>query len=193
MKNSSKTIAAVLALTATLLAPTALQAAEVAGVRIEDGVKAGATDLVLNGAGLRTKVFFKVYVAALYAPRKNGNAAELMASGELRRLNLHLMRDIDATALLDSLREGLANNHSEAELAALKADTDRFAALMMAVGNGKSGDVIGIDFSAQGTAVTFNGQARGNVPGPAFGRALLRVWLGENPAQTDLKKSLLGS
>lgn len=174
------------------LATQAVRAAEVAGVRIEDRAKVGNTELVLNGAGLRTKLFFKVYAAALYAPRKTAQVGELLDSREPRRMTLHLLRDLDAETLMGALDEGLRANLSQSEQAALKADIDRFATVMRSVGNGKKGDVIAIDFSAEGTTVGVNGQPRGSVPGAAFGRALLRVWLGDHPVQGDLKKALLG-
>jgi hypothetical protein len=181
-------VAAFLALTANLAG-----AAEVAGVRVDDQAKSGNADLVLNGAGLRKKLFFKVYVAALYLPKKTTNAGEIIDSREPRRVALHMMRDLDADSLIGALKEGLQHNHSESELAALKADIERFEGIMHGVGNAKTGDVVGIDFSGDATTVSFNGQARGSVPGSAFGRALLKVWLGDKPADAGLKQALLGN
>ncbi|MBP7668921.1 MAG: chalcone isomerase family protein, partial [Burkholderiaceae bacterium] len=43
-----------------------VMAAEVAGVKLQEKVSVGGKDLVLNGAGVRTRMVFKVYVAALY-------------------------------------------------------------------------------------------------------------------------------
>ena len=54
------------ALIAALLSVPGLHAAEVAGVKVDDKIRVGSSDLVLNGAGLRSKVFIKVYVGALY-------------------------------------------------------------------------------------------------------------------------------
>jgi len=39
---------------------------EVKGVKVDESVQVGVNTLVLNGAGVRTKMMFKVYVAALY-------------------------------------------------------------------------------------------------------------------------------
>jgi long-chain acyl-CoA synthetase len=180
-------VAAFLALTADLAGAT-----EVAGVRVDDQAKSGNANLVLNGAGLRKKLFFRVYVAALYLPKKTTNAGEIIDSRDPRRITLHLVRDLDADSLIGALKEGLQQNHSESELAALKADIERFEGIMRGVGNAKIGDVVGIDFSGDATMVSFNGQARGSIPGFAFGRALLKVWLGDKPADADLKRALLG-
>ena len=55
-------------------------ALEVAGVKLEDNVHPGSRDLVLNGAGLRTKLFFKVYVAALYLSEKKTSGAAVQST-----------------------------------------------------------------------------------------------------------------
>src|ERR1700674_2979681 len=64
-------------------------AAEVGGVRLEDKVSVGAQELVLNGAGVRTRVLFKVYVASLYLPQKDTELAAVLAKSP-RRMQLHL-------------------------------------------------------------------------------------------------------
>lgn len=180
------------ALTLMLLAVSVAGAAEVAGVRIEDRVRIGSQDLMLNGAGLRSRMFFKVYVAALYLPRKATAAATILDSPEPRRVGLHLLRDLDADALVGALKEGLRQNHTDSELAGLRSELDQFETLMRRIGNAKAGDLITLDFSADGTAVGFNGQGRGAVSGDAFGRALLKVWLGDKPVDAGLKQALLG-
>jgi long-chain acyl-CoA synthetase len=182
----------VAAIVAALLAVPGLHAAEVAGVKVDDSISIAGSDLVLNGAGLRTKVFVKVYVGALYAGQKTNNAAALLDSTTPRRMTMRLMRDVDSDSLYGALADGLKANHSEAELAALKTQIDQFAAIMKKVGNARTGDTIAIDFNADGVAVSFNGEARGRVAGGAFAKALLKVWLGENPVDGSLKKALLG-
>lgn len=179
-------------LATALSAASGAFAAEVAGVRFDDTARSGSSDLVLNGAGVRTKIVFKVYAAALYATRKTSNAAALIDSREPRRIVMHMLRDVDADSLVGALQDGLRNNHSETELARMKPETDQFEQLMRAAGNAKAGDSIGIDFASDGIVVTFNGLTKGSVPGDAFARALLRVWLGEKPADASLKKALLG-
>lgn len=179
-------------LTAISLAVPPARAAEVAGLHVDNAARLGGTELVLNGAGIRAKLFFKVYVAALYAPKKVTTASAIVESREARRMALHMMRDLDADTLIGALKEGLLNNHSPAELAKLKPEIDQFEGVMRGVGNARKGDLITIDFTVDGTSVAFNGQSRGSVAGEAFARALLKVWLGDKPVDTDLKHTLLG-
>ena len=182
-----------LALLAALIAAPLAQAVEVAGVKVDDQVKVGASELVLNGAGLRTKVFVKVYIGALYVAQKTNAPAALLDATTPRRMSLRMMRDVDSDSLYGALRDGLKDNNSEAELAALKeGPTEQFAELMKKIGNVKNGDTVALDFTADGVGVSLNGEARGKVAGASFARALLKVWLGDNPVDGSLKKALLG-
>ena len=42
------------------------------------------------------------------------------------------------------------------------------------------------------TRVTINGEVKSNIAGVEFYAALLRIWLGEKPAEAGVKKALLG-
>ncbi|PKO39188.1 MAG: hypothetical protein CVU33_05890 [Betaproteobacteria bacterium HGW-Betaproteobacteria-6] len=181
------------ALIAALLAVPGLHAAEVAGVRVDDTVRVGSSDLVLNGAGLRSKFFFKVYVGALYVSQKATSSTAVYDSPQPRRMVMRMMRDLDSDSLNSALDDGLKNNHSPAELAELKTQADQLGAIMKGIGKAREGDTIGIDFSGDGIAVSLNGEMRGKVAGAGFAKALLKVWLGEKPVDASLKKALLGS
>jgi long-chain acyl-CoA synthetase len=181
------------ALIAALLAVPGLHAAEVAGVKVDDRIRVGTNELVLNGAGLRSKLFIKVYVGALYVGQKATTPAAIYDSPQPRRMVMRMMRDLDAETLSSALDDGLKSNHSPAELAELKTQADQLSAIMKGIGKASEGDTIGIDFSADGVAVSLNGEARGKVAGAGFAKALLKVWLGDKPVDASLKKALLGS
>ena len=180
------------ALLAALLAVPGLQAAEVAGVKVDEQIKVGGSELVLNGACLRTKVFVKVYIGALYVSQKANTPAALLDAATPRRMNLRMLRDVDSDSLYGALRDGLKDNNSEAELAALKGPVDQFAEIMKKIGTAKNGDTVSLDFTVDGVGVSLNGEVRGKVASAPFARALLKVWLGENPVDASLKKALLG-
>lgn len=180
---------------AACLAGGSAQAAdvEIAGVSVPAALSSGGQELVLNGAGVRTKFIVKVYVAALYATEKSSVAAALIDSDKPRRVRLMLLRDVDSKSLDGALQEGLRDNTPAQELAALKAPADRLSALMAEIGAVREGDVVDLDFDARGVSITDNGKPRGRIDSPAFARALLRVWLGDKPAQASLKNALLGN
>jgi hypothetical protein len=175
-----------------MLSMASASAIEVAGVRLEDKARVGNADLVLNGAGIRKKFIFKVYIGALYIAQATHDAAVVIHATTPRRMHLRLLRDTDADTLLNALRDGLKANLNAAEYAAQAASLGKLEALFKAVGQVKEGDVLTMDFSSEGVTVAMNGAARGLIEGEAFGRALLRVWLGDHPVDADLKKGLLG-
>lgn len=179
-------------LLAAWLTASAPQAAEVGGVKVEEKAQVGGQELVLNGAGLRTKFFIKVYVGALYVAQKTNSPAAIMDNPAPRRMVLRMLREMDADSLYGALDEGLRNNLTAAELAELKPQADQLGTIMKGIGTVREGDGIAIDFGAAGIEVGLNGKPRGKVEGAAFGKALLKVWLGDQPADASLKKALLG-
>lgn len=183
--------AAASALLAGMLAAGAL-ATEVGGVRLEDKLAMGARELVLNGAGVRTKLVFKVYVASLYVPQKATDLAGVLSQGP-RRIQLNLLRTLSADQLVDALNEGLADNNSAAELAAVKPQVDQLETIMKSFKEVKEKDVVTLDFVDGATRIGLNDEARGSIGGETFNQALTRIWLGDKPVQADLKKALLGA
>ncbi len=169
-------------------------AIEVAGFKFDDKVRVGSSDLVANGAGLRKKLVIKVYVMALYLPEKRSEADAVVAAKGAKRIAISMLRDLTAKQFVDALDEGLANNHSEAELAALNDRLKQFSDTLLAIGEAKAGNTIVIDWLPDsGTRLTINGQVKGkDIAGEDFYRALLKIWLGNKPVQEDLKQALLG-
>lgn len=166
-------------------------AAEIGGLTIPEKASVGGQELVLNGAGIRTRVVFKVYVGALYLPAKARTLAEVLAKAP-RRVQLSLLRNLTPDQLIDALVDGLKANNGEAELAAVKSQQEQMVATMKAFGDVKEKDVVTIDFVDGGTQIGLNGQAKSTIPGEAFNAALTKVWLGDKPVQDDLKKAMLG-
>lgn len=182
-----------LLLIAGLLLAWNVHALEVNDVRLEERVRLGDATLQLNGAGTRTRIIIDVYVAALYLAKKEGTAEEVLADNGSKRVALHILYGMSSAKLLNAFKEALEANLSEAELQALDAPIKKFYALFGAVSSINKGDVVLIDYlPASGTRVTINGTELGVVQGIEINRALLKIWLGNNPVQKELKKELLG-
>ena len=169
----------------------AAQGVEVGGVSLADKAGVGGQELVLNGAGVRTRAIFKVYVASLYVPAKATTPAGVLAKGP-RRIQMNLLRTLSADQLVDALVDGLKDNNSEADLAAVKAQQEQMVTVMKGFGEVKEKDVVALDYVDGATRILLNGQAKATIPGDAFNAALTRIWLGDKPVQADLKKALLG-
>ena len=171
------------------------QAVEVEGVKLDPTAQVGGAALQLNGAGVRTRAIFKVYVAGLYVPAKANNAAALLAQKGPRRMAITMLRNVDADTFSGALTEGLQKNLSEAQFSGFKAQIDSLSANFKAAGEAKKGDVIHLEFGPDaGTRVVINGKPSGAaIPGEDFYTAVLRIWLGDKPVDSDLKKGLVGS
>jgi flagellar motor switch/type III secretory pathway protein FliN len=168
-------------------------AAEVEGVKLSDTLHIGEHDLLLNGAGVRSKFFFDMYVAALYLTDKNGSSDAILSGPGENRVAMHMLRDISSETLSKSFNKSINLNLSLSERAELDVQLKQFAVLFSMMSEAKKGDVITLDYlPGQGTAVNFNDVTIGRIEGAAFNVALLKVWLGNKPVQENLKKQLLG-
>jgi len=178
-----------------LLIACSAHAADLEGVKLADRVEVDGQSLELNGIALRTRFFFKVYVAGLYLPQRTSSEREVFAAQGAKRIVLVMMRDADAEQFCESVGAGLRANHSEEELERVKAQTDALMAKIRSIGEARKGATIVLDYlpSARATTLEVDGVTRGApMPGEEFYDALLRIWLGERPAQADLKRALLG-
>lgn len=169
------------------------QAVEVDGVTVDDTVHLGSSNLILNGVGVRSKFVFDWYVAALYLPSKKSSLEAVLMDPREKRIALYVLDEINAEDLLYTLSKGIRNNSSDAELKALKDDIRAFELVFHRMGTTNKGDIILIDYIPDiGTQVTVNNVVRVTLPGSAFYAAVLKIWLGANPTQDDLKLKLLG-
>jgi len=170
----------------------AAQGAQVSGVDVPDTLTANGQTLVLNGAGLRSRFVFDVYVAALYTTAATTDANAIINDTQPRVMTLTLLRNVDADSLLSALKTGLRDNHDNAGLAALEPATEALERIVNGIGSGQKGDVIRLDLDANGVTLALNGKELGRIDDPRMPPAMLRIWLGERPAQTSLKQALLG-
>lgn len=182
---------AALVVSLTLLSP--VHARSVDGVSVPETLDLAGekTPLTLNGAGLRTRFFVKVYVAALYLAQPVSRAESILEETAARVVAIHMRRDVDADKIASALLTSVAKNHDAAEMQALQDRLNKFKLLMPAM---KRDDVLRLEFTADGkTRVVRNGELLGALDGADFQRALLKIWLGNQPAEEALKQSLLGA
>jgi len=189
-----KKLAAALLLVLSL---PALAALEAGGIKFDDRMQVGAGETVINGVGVRGVLFIKGYAMALYLPQKSTVASEAIAMKGAKRARIVLLRDTSGETFADALPSGIRKNHSEQEVAPLNARIEALKATMLAITSTPKGAVIHFDWLPEVaggvTRLTINGETKGaDIPGEDFYRAVLRIWLGDQPVQSDLKDGLLG-
>lgn len=168
-------------------------AVTVGGVKLEDKIHLDKNELVLNGAGIRTKAIFNIYVAALYVSKKRPNAESIVMDPGPRRVELHVLYKLTAGDFMEAFNKAINDNHTPEEYAPLAARLIHFARAFREVGEVDKGSIIVLDYiPAIGTVLTVNGKERERIQGEDFFRAMLKIWLGKKPVQDSLKRAMLG-
>ena len=167
-------------------------ALEVAGVNLEEKVQLEGRELLLNGAGLRKKAFFQVYVVGLYLGEKKAAAAEALAAPGPKRVLIVMLRNVDADDFVEALMEGMSANNTPADMNAFEPRLKQLRDIIDAIKEAKKGMRVALDGVAAGTQVLVDGKPVGAIAGEDFYRALVKIWLGEKPVQADVKRALLG-
>ncbi|MGB4116927.1 MAG: chalcone isomerase family protein [Polaromonas sp.] len=167
---------------------------DVNGVKIEDTLDLQGSKLQLNGAGIRYRAVFKVYSAGLYLGKKAGTPEEIFAAPGSKRLSITMLRDIDSNELGKAFTKGFEENSPKSEMSKLIPGLIRMGQIFSDQKKMLSGENFTIDWiPGTGTIVTIKGKVQGDAfKEPEFYAALMRIWLGPNPADFKLKDALLG-
>lgn len=177
-----------------LSAPAMAQSLTVAGVKYEDSIELRGTKLQLNGAGIRYKGPFKVYTAGLYTTKKAGSPEEVLATPGPKRMSITMLREIDSSELGKLFSRGMEDNMDKAAFSKLIPGVMRMSQLFTDCKKLMAGDTFTVDW-VPGTGTVISVKCNSNTEPfkePEFYNALLRIWLGPNPADWKLKDALLG-
>ena len=183
------------ALAGVMLSLGALAAqVDVAGVKLDESVDVRGSKLQLNGAGIRYKAIFKVYVAALYVGKKVATPEEFYAATGPKRMSITMLRDIDSNELGKAFTKGFEENAAKGEMSKLIPGLVRMGQVFADQKKLVAGDNFTTDWiPGTGTVITVKGKTQGEpFKEPEFFNALMRIWLGNNPADWKLKDALLG-
>lgn len=173
-------------------------ALEVSGVSYTPQKQAGATTLVLNGAGVRRMANTDLYTAALYLEQKLTVPEAVIANKGAKQLVVTLLRDVNSREINELLSRGLTSNSSDDELAEIIPEIMDLSSLIASQGKLKAGDSFQIDWSAvAGTTITVRERSQPEPTVEVFAKpdlinAMMRIWLGARPADEKLKTALLG-
>lgn len=179
-----------LLLSLMLLVPTIASAASLADVTMEDKITVNGQTLVLNGLGLRKKLFFKIYVGGLYLQAKNSNPAAILSSDSPRRMVFSFLYSVSKDQMCDAWEEGLEANTPNPS-AEVKAAFKTLCAWMEPIP--KTNKMVLTYVPGSGTTVEINGKSKGTLPGKATADAIVATWIGPKPAMgDDFKNAVLG-
>jgi hypothetical protein len=176
------------------LAQPAAPPVELAGIKYPPSLQLGNSMLQLNGAGIRYRFVIKVYTAGLYLQGKATTAEQALAAPGAKRIQVHMLREIDANELGRLLTRGMQDNAPRGEFSKFIPGMLKLAELFSRRKRLRSGDSFSVDYvPGSGTRILVNGRPESDlITEPEFFNALLRIWLGDKPADDELKDALLG-
>jgi hypothetical protein len=170
----------------------ASDAVEVLGVKFPKVKVVEGKTLTLNGVAVRKALgFIKVYAVGLYLEKPTGDAAEAIASEQIKQLSFHYLTH---RATAKKLREGFLEGFKEAnpadKVARNIADAERYASWYdkdMAPGLTAETTYV----PGKGLTLVYQGETRGTIANPEFVHMYYVYNFGEK-ANAGIRDGLLG-
>ncbi len=179
-----------LAIGATLLMAPNAYSKQIADVDVKEQITAFEQTLVLNGAGVRSKFFMDLYVGSLYLSSPLTDTIQILEANQACiRLNITssmITSDKMQDAIIDGFESATQGKSQE-----IAQEINQFMSLFNE--EIKEGDQFTFYTSKQFGVKAFKNETQlAQISGETFRRALLNIWLGEDPAQQSLKEEMLG-
>ena len=160
-------------------------------VKVDAKLAVEGQNLTLNGAGVREKMFMDMYVGSLYVTKKATDGNTVSAANEAMAIKLNIVSGlITSEKMTSAITEGFENSTGK-KTAPLKTKIDKFKGFFKEKIN-KSVIFIIVYVPSEGITVYKNGTKKGTIDGLDFKKALFGIWLGNKPADDDLKAGMLG-
>lgn len=174
-----------------LMSVGSVHAVEVGGVNVAESYKEGDQSLTLNGAGVRTRFWIDIYVAALYVANKAPSAQEIINADEPMSIRIFVTSGlVNGEKMAEATRDGFLKA-TGGELGEIEPQVN---ALINTFKDAvEEDDVFDLSYiPGTGVLVKRNGELKTTAKGLAFKQALFGIWLSDDPVQSSLKKGLLG-
>lgn len=167
---------------------------EISGIKLGDPLDLHGMQLPLNGAGIRYKVIFKVYVVGLYLGKKAATPEDAYAAQGPKRISITMLREIDSNELGKAFTKAFQDNAPKTEMSRLIPGLIKMGQIFSDQKKLLANDDFSIDWiPGAGTVISVKGKPQGDpIKEPEFFNAMLRIWLGPKPADWKLRDELLG-
>ena len=166
------------------------------GVKIKTSIKVDdgddKTKLILNGAGIRDKMWINLYVQALYLTTKSTDPQMILDADETIATRLHVTSSlVSKKKLIEAIEEGIVKSY-KGDLNAIKDRMHTFMGFFETQIEKEGYVDMVYSSNTKNTSVYINKKFIGSVPGKDFRKALFGIWLEENCVDKTLRKRLLG-
>ena len=166
-------------------------ALKIAGVKLPDTLDKDGTQLLLNGAGVRKKFFFKVYAGGLYLKKKCSDPKTIIDADEPMAIRMHWIYDgVEAKKIVAGWNQGFEAGTGE-KIKTMQQEIKTFNGYFK--DDAKSNDIYEVIYTPKkGIQVVMNGNLKGTIKGLEFKKAVFGIWLGNNKELSSVKKGMLG-
>ncbi len=170
------------------------QTVDAGGAKFESTADVAGQKLVLAGAGVRYRAVFKVYAAGLYIKAKADTPDAIIKMDGAKRVQIKMLRDVSGKDLGKAFTEAMQKNMIPEDRAKTINGIFKFGQIFADIKNAPSGSLVQVDWVPNaGAQVIFDGKPAGEpIKEPEFYNALLRIWVGEHPAEEAIKDAWLG-
>jgi Chalcone isomerase-like len=174
------------------------------GVGFSETMNHEGTDLILIGAGLRSKMMVKVYAGALYidstaksaleqfkskASKPDQSVYDAIADGNFAKMFLlHFVREVDSEKIIEAFKESLEKN---VDTKAPDVQKDAEAFLTASKVDMKEGQEMKVFIKGDEITVTTPAGSSQPIKNSKLAGAVSRIWLGKEPISEDLKKGMV--
>lgn len=167
---------------------------EVDGVILPRTIEFKQRTLLLNGVGVRSKMWVDVYVQALYLSDLSQNAESILESNSEMAIRLQITSSmVTSEKLSKSLNKGLVKSIGDGNLSKFKSQIALLESLLNKEKTFKD-DAINLIYNPADESlwVYKNDRYEGKIPGLEFKKVFFGIWLSNNPVDEKLKNDLLG-
>lgn len=174
--------------TALLFSFSVNAAQDVSGVSVPDKVSVEGSSLNFKGAGVRSKFFIDLYVGSLFT--QSGNA-DVIKSPDMSAIRLNIISGlITSEKMVTAINEGF-DSATAGNVAPIEAEISEFIRVFSdKIVEGDQFTLVSAP--GKGLLTYKNNQLLSTIDNDAFRQAVLAIWLGDTPADDDLKDDMLG-
>ena len=175
------------------LAPAQASTLTLDGVDIAETEQAGATKLLLNGAAIQKRAFFKTNTVAIYLPEKCRSLEAILKQPGPQRLHITALRNFSGGMAARQFLSDFKNFSSEAELDQLSKEINVILSIYAGIEQINKGDTILVDWTADGgMVVTLQGKTISTgLTNPLLWELSLRPLISAQASQ-EMREHLLG-
>ncbi len=166
---------------------------KVGDATLSNTFKVDTHELILNGAGLREKLWFDLYACGLYLQNKNTSASSITTTDQPMVMHLEILsRLLSKKKMIGAFKDGFNNTNTPETINILEQKFTTFISFLHE--DIEVGDKYNLVYTpTTGTTLFKNNNKLGTIESPLFKTAIFNIWLSQNPVDSDLKEKLLGS